>query len=258
MDETKVEPTLAEEQGNVDAKAFSERTTILTKIKKTMKNPHNYWLCLSLAVFVSTHCAEVRAEIGSKVPGDFGWRKSLPLHLITSKQVVDDLGLSPEIAQKLKALHDQVQREVAAELSKPNQKTPNEPYRDPAMKTYQWNTTALHNVRNRHMDEINQLLTAQQQERLYQIHIWKQDRPTDALCDPGVAKALALTGAQVTQIQNKHWAVVDAELKEVMSKGRNNKPSYITLYASVPEAVMKILSEEQRQSFERLQGPPLK
>ncbi len=135
----------------------------------------------TMVVIVSALSTNVRSEIISKVPGDFGWRKSLPLHLILSTQVVEDLGLSKEVAQKLKTLHDQIQRQVESERPKAPQETRRV---EPWVRRYPWNDAILHAVRNHHTDELNQLLTTEQQERLYQIHLQKQRKPTDVLSDP--------------------------------------------------------------------------
>ncbi len=56
------------------------------------------------------HAAEVQAEVIYKIPGGFGWKKSLPLQLIFDKAVAEDLGLSEEVTQKLKSLHEQLLR----------------------------------------------------------------------------------------------------------------------------------------------------
>lgn len=223
-----------------------------------MKNQLIHGNLLTVAAFVLVFCADVRAEIISKVPGDFGWRKSLPLHLILSTQVVADLGLSSDVSLKLKTLHKQIQREVEAERAKPHQEAPKAPKVEPWVRRYEWNDAILHSVRNRHTDELNQLLTNEQQERLYQIHLQRQRKPTDVLCDPEVAKALSLNGSQRAAIYQRHYEVVRAEMNEVKMGREYKGPSSATLEDACPELVMKILTEEQRQSFQKLRGRPLK
>lgn len=211
---------------------------------------------VAMVFFVLAFSTDVRSEIISKVPGDFGWRKSVPLHLILSRRVVQDLGLSMEVAQNLKSLHEQIQREVEEARRNTNQNNVLKP--DPWVRRYDWNDAILHAARNRYRVEISQLLTEQQQERLYQIHIQRQRKPTDVLCDPEVAKALSLTGAQRAEIYQRHWAVVKAEMDEVKMGSRYKGPRSSTLEQDCPETIMEILSEEQRQEFQRLQGQPLK
>jgi hypothetical protein len=105
---------------------------------------------------------------------------------------------------------------------------------------------------------LNELLTSKQQERLYQIHLQKQRKPTDTLCDPEVAKALGLTEAQRAEIHQRHREVVRAEMDRVKLGSRYSGPSSSALEEKCPETVMKILTAEQRQAFEQLQGQPLK
>lgn len=215
-------------------------------------------ILLAIGIFGSTLSTEVSAEIISRIPGDFGWRKSIPLQLILAKEVIEDLGLSEKVAHKLKQLHEQIQEEVEAERRKPTQNSPNAPTPKKRVRRYEWNDAILHTVRNRHTDELKALLTSQQQERLHQIHLQEQRKRTDALCDPGVANELGLTATQRSEIYQSHWEVVKAEMDEVKRGMKYTGPSSSSLESACPETVMKILSEEQRQSFERLQGQPLK
>jgi hypothetical protein len=231
---------------------------ITVAVSKTMHHQQFLRMIFAIGIFGSTFSTEVRAEIISRIPGDFGWRKSIPLQLILAKGVVEDLGFSAEVAGKLKQLHEQIQGEVEAERRKPTTDSSNAPAPDKRVRRYEWNDAILHTVRNRHTDELNALLTSQQQERLHQVHLQGQRKRTDALCDPGVANQLGLTATQRSEIYQRHWEVVKAEMDEVKQGTKYTGPSSSSLESACPETVMKILTEEQRQSFERLHGQPLK
>jgi Tol biopolymer transport system component len=221
------------------------------------------------AVFVLAVSTEIRAEIVYKIPRDFGWRRSLPLDVlftcrffpadrygrvtgefILDPNVVEDLGLSADVAHKLERLRNQILKEVDEERHKlPG----DDPKKQPS-------DEILHTVRNRHMKELNELLTPQQQERLYQIHIQKRPRLVDTLSDSGVANAIGLTDAQRSQIHQLHWDVEKAEKDEIKSEARGvdyTGPDSNALYKACPEKIMKVLSDDQRQKFEKLRGASL-
>lgn len=210
------------------------------------------------AVFILAVVTEVRGEIISRVPGDFGWKKSVPLQLILEKRVVEDLGLGAEVSQKLKQLHEQIQREVETERRNATQDGQNKAPIDRWVQKYEWNDAVLHTVRNRHIKEVNELLTADQQNRLYQIHLQGQKKPTDVLCDKGVAKELGLSESQQSQILRLHLEVVKAEMDSVKGGGNYSGPSSSSLEKAVPEKVMQVLTEEQRKKLQELRGQPLK
>jgi hypothetical protein len=233
-----------------------------------MRNQSLIRVVFACTAFGLAPLTEVRAELLYRVPGDFGWRKSLPLQLILDKDVIEDLGLNEEVARKLKQLHEKVQTEVEAERRKPLDDRQNKPRPNWWVQTYQWNDEILHTVRNRHRQDLDELLTTQQQERLYQIHLQRQPRPanpyslkprpTDALSDSGVAKELGLTDAQRAQIYQIQWEPVKAERDEVKGVDKDTTAGSGDLYRACPEKVMKVLTDEQRQAFERLRGKPLK
>lgn len=223
-----------------------------------MRAQHYFRVMFTFCVLLALCGADASAEIISRIPGDFGWRKSVPLHLILARDVVEDLGLKEETAQKLKQLHEQIQKEVAAEQSKATQSSPSTPRPDRWVRVSPWDDSTLHLVRKRHTDEMNELLTPQQQERLYEIHLRKQRKATDTLCDSEVAQKVGLTSAQRSEIIAKHREVVRAEMDKVKLGGKYTGPSSATLEDRCPEAVMKILTDEQRQAFEQLQGRSLK
>ncbi len=53
-----------------------------------------------------------------RMPGDFGWRKSIPLQLLISREIVKDLGISDSDARRLNRLHEQIEAEVKVERRK--------------------------------------------------------------------------------------------------------------------------------------------
>jgi len=71
---------------------------------------------LWLLIFLGMGSIHVQAEVYGP-PGDFGWRKSVPLHLIPYAAVVSDLGLSDEAAAKLKDLQRRVQEDFEEALA---------------------------------------------------------------------------------------------------------------------------------------------
>lgn len=213
----------------------------------------NYFrLATAFAIFFLAHAAEVQAEVIYKIPGDFGWKKSLPLQLIFDKAVAEDLGLSEEVTQKLKSLHEQIQSEVETERLKLPKASPNASER--MVRKYDWNEAILHDVRNRYRKELNELITSKQQDRLNQIYLKRQRAPTDTLSDSGVAQELKLTGTQRAEIYKIHWEYVKAEMDEI--KGRRVGPDSSALKEDAPEKVMGV-TDEQRQAFELLRGKPL-
>jgi hypothetical protein len=213
----------------------------------------NWFFALLVVVLPSP----VRGEVISKIPGDFGWRKSVPLQLIAEPAVIKDLGLTPDAAQRLQKLHEEIQAKVQAErlqAAKDNAKAP-EPRRH--VRRYPWNDPLLHQVRNRHCQELDELLTPEQQSRLQEILIQKQRQRTDPLADSDIAAQLDLTKAQRAEIERLYFQVVKAEMDEIKTRGKSQGPGSTTLERAVPEKVIKLLTDEQRESFEKLRGKPL-
>jgi hypothetical protein len=225
---------------------------------KAMKWQNPSQRTLLFAVSILAIATEVRGEIVSRVPGDIGWKKSIPLQLILEKRVIEDLGLSADVSQKLTQLHEQIQMEVDAERRNAPQDGQNKAPIDRWVRKYEWNDPILHTVRNRHSKELNELLTSDQQNRLYQLHLQSQKKPTDVLCDKGVAKELGLSESQQSQILRLHLEVVKAEMDSVKAGGNYSGPSSSSLEKAVPEKLMQVLSEEQRKKLEELRGQPLK
>jgi hypothetical protein len=213
----------------------------------------NWFFALLVVVLPSP----VRGEVISKIPGDFGWRKSVPLQLIVEPAVIKDLGLTPDAAQRLQKLHEEMQVEVQAERLQAAKDNPSPPRTDRRVRKYEWNDPIVHKVRNRHQRELDQLLTPDQQSRLQEILVQKQRQRTDALADSEVAAELGLTEAQRGEIYRLYNAVVQAEMDEVKRRGRYQGPGSGTLERAVPEKVIKLLTDEQRESFEKLRGKPL-
>jgi hypothetical protein len=238
-----------------------------------MKNHTVLKFGFAFSVCIVAAPPETHAEIGRLIPGDVGWRRSPPLQILLTDRydghtvefildpnVVEDLGLSAEVAQKLEQLHKQILIEASEERQKPRTDDPNKPPHDRHVRQEFWNDEIWHTVRKRHTKELNELLTPQQQERLHQLNIQKQPRFTDALSDSGVAKAVGLTDAQRAQIYQLHWEVLKAEMDQIKDEARgggDNGEKTNTLYRACPEKIMKLLSDEQRQAFEKLRGTPL-
>ncbi|MCX6630066.1 MAG: hypothetical protein NTW28_20810, partial [Candidatus Solibacter sp.] len=234
-------------------------------LKGTLMSLHR--CAIACAVFVLALSTEIHAEGIYLIPGEFGWGRTLPLEVlftcrlypadrdsrITGERILDsdvvaDLGLSRDAAQKIEQLHNQILAEYDAERRKvPKEDLNKEPDRG-----------LFYTVRNRHRKEFDDLLTPQQQERLDQIHLQTPRQITDALSDSGVANAVGLTEAQRSQIHQLHWEVSHAEHLESGEKatGDYTGPSAKSLYDACPGKIMKLLSDEQRQKFEKLRGAP--
>ena len=125
---------------------------------------------LLFAAFVLSGTTAVQAEVYGP-PGEFGWRKSVPLHFVQLAWVVSDLGLDAEAAGKLKDLQHQVQADFEEALSKARSS------KDPKTRMFLTdelrgkNPEILHTIRNKYAEQINSLLTLEQQMRLHQIHL---------------------------------------------------------------------------------------
>lgn len=214
-------------------------------------------ILLAGILLATTLEVEVRAQIVSKVPGPFGWKKSVPLHLILDKGVANDLGLSPETTGELKRLHEQIQADVEVLRRAPANNPQFAPRTPGYVARRPWNDELLHSVRNRYTERINDLLSPEQQERLHQIHLQVQPKPTtDVLLDPGVAKELGLSDKQRSDIYQRHYEVVRAEIDEGKQGRKFTGPRYGQLELEVPEKVLNLLTPEQRQRFEQLGGKP--
>ena len=112
----------------------------------------------------------VQAEVYGP-PGDFGWRKSVPLHLILHAAVISDLGLTDEVAGKLQNLQRRVQGDIEEALAQARSSD------DPKTRIYLpkelvgKNLKILHTIRIKYAEQIDGLLTTGQQMRLHQIHL---------------------------------------------------------------------------------------
>jgi hypothetical protein len=203
---------------------------------------------------------EARAEIYA-IPVDFGWRKSIPLQFIGEESVIEDLGLSPDVVRRLNNLQAQIQMEVEAERRKaPNDRSN---VRNKGERRYPWDDELLHIVRNRHNDELNELLTSEQQTRLHQIQLQRLPNRTDALSDSGVAKELGLTDTQRSQIYAIHNAIQFAEVHRKNPELLRNNPDvrgkrWSELFSESPAKILNVLSDKQREAFVKLQGAPQK
>ena len=225
------------------------------------------------AAFAMALTVEARAEIVSTIPKDFGWRKSIPLHLIGTKPLPPILGSAPTSLKRCKNCTSRLTRKWKNRTSKVkrnySQTLEGGPYRSPReisglkrrlFYDVQRREETLHKARNNHVDELNKLLTPEQQTRLHQIHIQTHPVPIAVLSDSGIAKELGLTDKQQSQIKAVWLEIQDAEVRAVKS-GTIDKPGpaeYQILERERRAKIMKILTEEQRVAFEKLKGTPLK
>ncbi len=189
---------------------------------------------LLVAILIGVACfiampSTVLAEI-SPIPGDFGWKRGVPLHLIDSEAVQADLGLTPESAYKIQSLRKKIQESGL----------------------------------EKHLPELNELLNPEQQTRLHQIHL--QQAKINALRDSAVEKELGLTAGQHQLILWLYEKDRRAEMDRVKrmwnpvipSKSVNNeKAADNGKVLSHEEKVLRVLSEEQQKAFEMLKGKPL-
>jgi hypothetical protein len=206
-----------------------------------------------MIALTSEACAQPQLDIPNQyfIPRDFGWRKSISLYHIGDKAVIDDLGLSADLIQKLQELQKQIQKEIEAETLKKREGRPD--------------ASSEHTIRNNHAGELNKLLTPEQQMRLHQIDLQKHG-PTDSLSDSSVAKELGLTDGQRSQIMQIHQEIVRTEFLLEKSYGRRGakgpdlqiEADFGRLKEQAPKKIMSVLSDEQRAAFEQLKGTPLK
>lgn len=228
---------------------------------------------LSLVIsFLCVGTIHVQAEVYGP-PGDFGWRKSVPLHLILHSAVISDLGLDDEVAGKLKDLQRRIQADFEEALAKARSSD------DPKARIFLpkelvgKNPEILHTIRNKYAEQIDSLLTTEKQMRLHQIHLqygrFASDarifslgriNPTDnadILSDSAVAKELALTDAQRQEIRSIHMAITRAEGAKVKMGKSYNGPNYLDLMDERSEKIMKVLTSDQREAFQKLKGMPV-
>lgn len=229
---------------------------------------------LSLTImFLWMGTIHVQAEVYGP-PGDFGWRKSVPLHLILHAAVVSDLGLNEEIAGNLKELQRRVQGEFEEALGKARSSD------DPRTRIFLpkelvgKNPEILHTIRLKYAEQIENLLTKEQQMRLHQIHLQYGTFASDArlfsfgridainnadvLSDSAVAKELELSAGQRQEIRSIHMAITRAEGAKVKMGKNYNGPDYHDLEMERSEKIMKVLTSDQREAFQKLKGTPLK
>jgi Spy/CpxP family protein refolding chaperone len=190
-----------------------------------------------------------RAEIITKIPGDFGWRKSVPLQYVQEQGVIEEFKLTAEVSEELRKLNRRIVDEVEAE----QKNAAPVPARDRPrgyVRKYEHNDPLLHAARNRHREEIDKLLTAEQQTRLHQIHLQRQPNRFDVLADSGVAEALGLSNEQRAALSKIFREKLRAEMNNV--KGIDSPPPP----PNRDGRLMEVLTEEQRQAFEKLLKAP--
>jgi Spy/CpxP family protein refolding chaperone len=219
---------------------------------------------------------QVQAEVYGP-PGDFGWRKSVPMHLVMDGAVISDLELNEDVARKLRELQNGIQKELDEAFAKARSSP------DPKARVYLpkelvgKNPEMMHTIRNQHMEQINALLTREQQNRLHQIHLQygtlssnarvfsvqvglghtRKEDEADVLSDSAVAMELGLTDDQRKQIRDIHFAITRAEGAKVKQGKSYNGPNYLNLMNERSEKIISVLTDEQRSAFEDLQGKRL-
>ncbi|MCY2982731.1 MAG: hypothetical protein NTY15_03745 [Planctomycetota bacterium] len=227
---------------------------------------------LLFAAFVLSDTTLVQAEVYGP-PGDFGWRKSVPLQFMQLAVVASDLGLNDEAAGKLKDLQRQVQAEFEEALVKARSSD------DPRARIFLpkelvgKNPEILNTIRKKYAEQINSLLTPEQQMRLHQIHLQygtvssnarlfglgrtSLNDDADVLSDSAVAKELELTDAQRQEIRSIHVAITRAEGAKVKLGKNYDGPNYLNLKDERSAKIMKVLTADQREAFQNLKGKPL-
>lgn len=220
----------------------------------------------------SLSVTRLQAQVYS-TPSEFGWRKSIPLHLIKVDKFVVDLGINAEVTKKLRDLQAEIETECDAEILKTIKGGTYTSKKDlPFRESLEWNRQRLrmasgaieklHEIRNRHTQELESLLTVEQQSRLHQIYLWNLEiggqkcLTVDALSDPGVAKELQLSELQIIQIKSVHNKIERSQA--YFEKGvKRDGPPYSQLARERVEKIMSILTAEQRAAFEKLLGSPV-
>ena len=228
---------------------------------------------LLFAAFVLSGTTAVKAEVYGP-PGDFGWRKSVPLQFMQLAVVASDLGLNDEAASKLKDLQHRVQAEFEEALAKARSSEDRKTRIYLTDELRGKNPEILHTIRNKYAEQINSLLTPEQQMRLHQIHLQygtlssnarlfglgrtSLNDDADVLSDSAVAKELRLTDSQRREIFSIHRAVTLAESGKVRMGKNYDGPNYLNLKDERSAKIMKVLTDEQLESFLKLKGKPLK
>ncbi|MCY2983985.1 MAG: hypothetical protein NTY15_10135 [Planctomycetota bacterium] len=229
-------------------------------------------LIFSFVAFVLSDTTLVQAEVYGP-PGDFGWRKSVPLQFMQLAAVASDLGLDDEAAGKLKDLQRQVQAEFEEALGKARSSD------DPRARIFLpkelvgKNPEILHTIRKKYAEQINSLLTPEQQMRLHQIHLQygtlssnarlfglgrtSLNDDADVLSDSAVAQELELTDAQRQEIRSIHMAITRAEGAKVKMGKNYDGPNYLNLKDERSAKILKVLTADQREAFQNLKGKPL-
>lgn len=221
-------------------------------------NQYRTVLPIAMLVTYALCVGRASAEISTLIPGSFGWKKSVPLHLVVEARVIEDLDLDPDKAAALKSLHDRIMSEYEAERKLPASAAIVKPTLSHGVQRAKWDDNLLHAIRKRHASEIDAILTPDQQNRLYQLHLQMQGFNARLLSDPAVAAELDLTAHQCDQIYQIHWRAQRAEM-DLVKKGRSyTGPFYGDLVKEAPDKVMRVLTEAQRQKFETLAGKPLR
>lgn len=192
-------------------------------------------LALSLAAALAG-IQVVHAEISYKIPGDFGWRAGVPLELFEDEAVLSDLSLDAKAAHALAGWKAQIMTEVEAEAS-------SNP--DPAKRL-----EIRRSVLERRKQELDEILSPAHQSRLYELHLQKAG--LNGLSDSAVADSLGLSPEQRRQVLAIHQLMFSQE-KTAVKTGRTT--GHLTM-AARDEKLFDILSDVQKETFDRLKGRP--
>lgn len=190
----------------------------------------------ALLIGLIATATSAHAEIGYKIPNGFGWRQGIPLHLLENASVQKDLGLSAEAAVKLAKWKQAIVAAMKSQIPKEL---------DPSKRAEMVGT-----VHARYQSQLDEILTADQQTRLHEIHL--QMAGMDALSDAAVAKALNMSLEQQQRIYNVHDRMWTEEFRSI--KGGRFTP---TLSMADRDALLlAVLSPDQKRMFEKLRGKP--
>ncbi len=126
----------------------------------------------------------------------------------------------------------------------------------------QYSPSAIDNVREKHEDELKEILTAEQYERLQQIY-WQMQGYL-ALTDPDLVDALKMTPEQVENIvaANREMAKRQGEYlstrQKVPQKGEEIRRTIDGFVADRNKKIEEILTPAQMEKYVELQGKPFK
>lgn len=209
------------------------------------------FVCVALTAILSYLTSGNAARAEFSPPSAFGWRQGVPLRLLECEAVRMDLGLDPNTIDKLRKLETQIEDEACTELLKTWQGGKYKSLNDVPTNQQQlirallkFNRNVIRQIQSKHQQQIDELLTREQQARLHEIDL--QSAGIDALADPDFAQELALTSQQKRSIVRLYWELHKQHVKPSKSAV---KP--------FNEQMHEILTTEQNEVFVKLKGKPL-